>query len=90
MIVEWLLELSAGFNEWVASLAPAMDLPFDPEAPVADWGPFLSWTVGLGWWIDFTLLAAICAAAVGIWLAAGGVKLVRVLLSHVPFFGGRG
>lgn len=89
MIIEWILEVSAAFNEWFATLFPPVDLPFNPAQPV-DLDPMIGWVVGIGFWVDFGLLAGIAAAAAGIWVAFLGTKAVRALVAHVPFFGGRG
>lgn len=90
MIIEWLLEISAGFLEWVGSLLPPIDLPSWVENPFMG----LQWVVeaaaGWGVWVNVPIVAGVAAVVIGVFGTTFVVKLVRVLIAHVPFFGGRG
>lgn len=45
---------------------------------------------GLSPWVDWAFIGTICLIPFGVWAAVLLFKGVRVIVSHVPFFGGRG
>lgn len=90
MITEWFVQLSFTVSGWVAGLFPDFEIPqwmLDSRGAMVG---FLESMSGLGVWVDWGALA-LCVGAVA---AAYGIgiliKLIRVGISHVPFFGGSG
>lgn len=90
MIVEWIMEVSAGFLEWFATLFPPVDLPEWVENPFFG----LSWIVeaaaGWGAWVNIPFIASVALVVLGVYVTTILAKLFRVLIAHVPFIGGRG
>lgn len=90
MIVEWLMTVSAGFTEWVASLMPDWDPPgwmTDPLGPVVTG---IGAGASMGAWVDWTAVGVIVGTTTLVFAIAFGIKLVRAILSYVPLIGGAG
>lgn len=92
MIIEWVLGLSAGFNEWLFSLFPTVDeVPAYVSDPFAGWetsiGPYID---GIGYWINLPALLVIVAASVVLWGIFAVIRLARAAAGHVPLVGGNG
>lgn len=90
MIIEWLLEISAGFLEWIGSLFPPIDLPEWVESPFLGLQWIIEAAAGWGVWINVPFVAGVAALCMSAFVITFTIKLVRVLIAHVPFFGGRG
>jgi hypothetical protein len=90
MIVEWLMQMSVGFHAWLASLFPPVDLPEWVDNPFGG----LLWVVeaaaGWGVWVNVGALALIATTVLTVYAVGFGIKLVRVVVAHIPFVGGGG
>lgn len=88
MIIEWIMELSAGFLGWMASLAPEIEqIPDDVTDPL---GPLVEAVAGTGHWVDWLSIGVIVGVVTSLWLIAFGLKFARALAAHIPFVGGNG
>lgn len=90
MIVEWLMTISAGFIDWVATLFPPVELPEWVEDPFEGLHTIAAVVVGIDTWVDVLLIAAVTAVGLGVYVTTAGVKLLRAVLAHVPLIGGNG
>jgi hypothetical protein len=90
MIAEWFGEVVIAFVAWLASIWGDFEIPqwaYDSRGTMID---LLASYSGLGVWVDWQALG-ICMAAVGATYALGlVVRLIRVLVAHIPQFGGGG
>lgn len=90
MIVEWLVQLATSMGAWFVGLFPDWEVPewfTDADGYVAGLFGFFD---GLSPFIDWAFIGAICMVPMAVWLIGLTVKGVRVLIAHVPFFGGKG
>lgn len=90
MIVEWFMSVASGFAGWLATLFPEFEEASwmtDPLGPLYGTLTFLS---SLGTWVDIVAIAGIGGFVLSLYGVAYLIKLIRVLIAHVPFFGGRG
>lgn len=90
MIIEWLLEISAGFLEWVGTLFPPIDLPDWVANPFFGLQEVVEAAAGWGVWVNVPLMAAAVGVTVAVYGVTATVKLVRALIAHVPVIGGNG
>lgn len=90
MITEWLVGVGAGFGEWVASLFPEIEVPDWLENADDFVNGIFAYGDGLGAWVDWGLVTAIAAVPLGTWVLLLAVRGARVVISHLPFIGGRG
>lgn len=93
MIVEWFVAIGAGIAEFFAGLMPGPDeFVLPPELVGIDQtvSDFFDGFSGLGVWVPWVLLAGCISIAVTAWLLGIGIKVLRTIASHVPFFGGSG
>lgn len=90
MILEWLLGLGAGVSEWVASIMPPIELPEQLVNIDEAINSIFAYGNGLGAWVDWSLCAVVLLVPLAVWAVGLTVRAVRVLISHVPFFGGNG
>lgn len=90
MIVEFFL----GIVTWIGGLLIGM-LPEDDSAELVGSASGIISTVvsngsGISVWFPWAI-AGVCAIAVaGAWAATFAFKVLRQLLTHIPFFGGTG
>jgi hypothetical protein len=89
VIIESLMQLSLWFNETLAGFAPPADIEA-PSAQIDGWSVLLQWVVGAGAWVNVPAMMTLCGIAVSWYLVTITVKLLRVLISHIPLVGGRG
>lgn len=90
MIIEWLIQVAGNVVVWLADVFPEWEIPewfLDPQGPMRI---ALEGYMGLGVWIDWGVLGTCLLASGGAFLAGGGLKIFRSLLSHLPFIGGNG
>lgn len=93
MIIEWILNLAAGFIETVTAPPPGVD-EWEIPAWVEDFDSFFNTVFagmdGLSAWIDWPITLAVVSLSVTTWLLFVGLKTVRAIASYLPFFGGSG
>lgn len=88
MIVEWLLGVLAGINDWFVSLFPPFEFP--PFLLTLDQqvNNFFDNFDGLGVWADWAYLSIIIGLSITTWILALTIKLVRAAASYfVPGWG---
>lgn len=90
MILEWLFGLGSDFVGLVASWFPPLDLPLWVTDPLGELGGVLETVEGIGWWVPVEPVLAILVALGGFYLIAFGIRLVRMILGHIPEIGGNG
>lgn len=92
MIVEffwvWVVAPSIIF---IAGLFPQYD-PADFQAFESDstLASILEAVVGIGTWVDIVALLGIFTALLAVYAVGFGIRLVRVLIGHIPAIGGNG
>lgn len=90
MITEWLISLSVGFVEWIASMLGPWEPPQELLDMVDGVTGILATFSSLGVWVNWVVLGGCVTVAVGVWVAVVGIKLIRAVLAHIPLFGGAG
>lgn len=90
MISEWLIEFASTIATWIAGLFPEWELPAwlsnSRDGVIA----FVAGYVGLGVWINWSVLGWCITACAIAYAAVVAIKLFRAALAHVPQFGGKG
>lgn len=75
----------------VASLIDALPVTQVPGW-LADAGSYIPQVMGfaasMGVWFPWTVLGVVLSAVFGVWVASFGVKVVRIIISHVTGGGG--
>lgn len=90
MIVEWLIYISTGFGEWVASLFPELDIPAELVNLDDSVNNLFGYGEGLGAFIPWGIIGTLAAIPLIVWIAGLTIKTARALFAHIPFIGGRG
>lgn len=90
MIIEWIMEVSAGFLEWLGTLMPVWELPEWAENPFGWVESILQVIQGANYWVALPVASVVAGVIIATYGVMFGIKLVLRLVSHVPFFGGRG
>lgn len=90
MIIEWLVKVAVGFWQFLADMFPDWELP--PELLDADGmiAQVFSFGQGLEPFVNWPLVGALGLIPLAVWVIGLTVRMVRLLLSHVPFIGGNG
>lgn len=90
MIIEWLITVAVNFVGWIGSLFPTIEIPgwlSGLDGSVNGW--FSQWD-GVGVWVDWKFISTVVAVVLSVWAIGFVIKLVRVILGHIPQFGGNG
>lgn len=90
MISEFFIDLGVTIAMWFNSLFPPLDLP--------EWFVNIDQRIngifehgnGLGAWINFGVVVPILLAPLAFWILGLSIRGSRVIISHLPFIGGRG
>lgn len=90
MIVEWFLGLVAFVLGWFAELFGTWTPPPELTEATTRVGTLLGEFSSLGTWIDWTVLGACVLTQIVTWGIVLGVKLIRAVGAHLPWFGGSG
>lgn len=90
MITEWLITVGTMIAQWVADLFPDWEAA-DQLAGVDDQiNGLLAMGTGVGAFVDWTYIGIVVGIPLSLWVIGMTVAGTRVLLSHVPFIGGKG
>lgn len=89
MITQWVVQAAVSVGQWFVTLLPSFDIPDWFVGLGDDVNSLFSNAAGLGPLVDWSLVAGIAAVPMGLWVGGLVFKSLRVLLSHIPFFGGR-
>lgn len=90
MITELFVNMAVGVAIWFNQLIPPTVLPeWFVNADNYINGIF-AYGDGLGAWIEWSAVVPIMLAPVGFWVLGLSIRGIRVLISHLPFVGGRG
>lgn len=90
MITEWFVSIGCHIAAWVGSLFPDWTPP-DFLVHFSDTvNAILANVSGLGVWADWVYIIICVSAVMLVWGVSFGIKLVRAIVAHVPFFGGAG
>ena len=91
MITEWLMSIGVLVSNWFASLWPTdfqvPDFIVNLDTMIND---ILANLSGVGVWADWVFILAVVGVVLVVWLLALGVKVLRAIAAHIPFFGGAG
>lgn len=90
MILEWLVKVAVGLWQWIADLFPDWDAPVELTDADGMIGQIFALGTGLEPWVNWSLIGVLGAIPLAVWVIGMTVKMVRVLLAHVPFIGGNG
>lgn len=90
MIIEWLVKVAVGLWQWIADLFPDWDIPAELTDPDGMFVQIASFGQGLEPWVNWGLMGGLALIPLGMWVIGVTVKLVRLLLGHVPGIGGNG
>lgn len=90
MVTDFILDMFFQFANWVLSLFPEWEIP----PFMTSWRQYLIDALalfdGLGVWFDWTIIG-VCLAAVSITYAVTIlIRLIRAIVTYVPFIGGGG
>lgn len=89
MIVEWLMGVAVGFVQWLAGLFPVLELPDELVHLDDSFNSIFALGEGLGAFIPWGLVGLIAGIPLAVWVGGLLIKVVRVLVSHLPFIGGK-
>lgn len=89
MVTEWLVSTGLSVIAWFVSIVPAFDVPSWFANVGTSINSFFTSAAGLNPFVDWAFLGTISAVPIGLWSLGLLFRLGRMLLSHVPFFGGR-
>lgn len=89
MIIEWLISTGTAIATWFETLLPSFDVPEWFGQLGGNINKFFDAGAGLEPFVDWTFLGIIAAVPLGLWASGLLFKLARMLLSHIPFVGGR-
>lgn len=90
MISEWVAGIAVELVAWIASLFGDFEIPqwaYDSRGVMID---LLQTYSGLGVWVDWQALGICMAAVGGVYAIGVSIKLLRVVVAHIPQFGGAG
>ena len=90
MITGWLIDLGANISAWAAGLFPVWDMPTELADPGSLVSQLMAGFVGLGVWVNWVVLIGVVTAVAGTYLVLFLAKLMRAVISYIPFFGGAG
>jgi hypothetical protein len=90
LIVEWFMQLSAGFVAWLASLFGEWEEADAFDSVAGFVAELFGWFVGLGVWVNWGVLSVCIALQLTVTLTAFSIKLLRGVAAHIPLFGGSG
>lgn len=88
MIVEWLTGLAAGLWEFIGGLLPDWELPPELADPNGFVGQIFALGQGLAPFIDWGFVGLIGAIPLAVWVIGLLWRAGRMVMSHIPFFGG--
>lgn len=90
VILEWLMGVGADLGSLIASWFPPLDLPVWVTDPLGELGGVFATVQGIGWWVPVTPILSILTALGGFYVVAFGIRLVRMIVGHIPQIGGNG
>lgn len=90
MITEFFVVLANTVWGWVASLLPDWEVPAELESLSGLLDQVFALGAGLEPFAVWPLIAVLGAIPLVIWLAGVAWKGLRMVLSHIPLFGGNG
>lgn len=89
MIVGVILGLLGGVFAWMPTLFPDMADPADSIGQASGaWGQLLGYMTGAAGWFPFSVAGVCMLVVVSVALAAGAIRLVRIVASFLTGGGG--
>lgn len=88
MIVEWLLGLGASLVEGLLGALPTFDPPGWIASGTGSIITVLQTAGSLGHWVPLGLFAVVVAAVIACLLVGVGIKVTRIVASHLTLGGG--
>lgn len=90
MIVEYFLAMTGHFVTGIGGLFPDATLPDWFVNLSANLNAFFARFDGVGVWVNWAVVGPMITLTIGWWLIGLLIKLVRVVIGHIPAFGGNG
>lgn len=90
MIIEWLVEMAAGLWGFLADLFPDWEVDEEMISPNGWLGQLFALGYGLEPWVNWGFVTLLGAIPFAVWVIGITVKMVRSLITHIPFIGGSG
>lgn len=89
MIIEFLYQVGNTVAMWVIGFLPHIpdEQALAASQPLLMIGAYMG---SLNSWVNWPLVAAQVVVVTGLYFTFMALKIVRALISHVPFFGGSG
>lgn len=89
MIIEFLYGIGNFISVWVLGWLPHIpdEAAFAMSQPLYAIGSYMG---SLRSWVNWPLVATQVGLVLGLYFTFMALKIVRALISHVPFFGGSG
>jgi len=88
VIIEWLMGVATGLWEFIGSLLPDWELPPELADPNGFLGQVFALGQGLEPFINWSLVGMLGAIPLAVWVIGILWRATRMLLSHIPLFGG--
>jgi hypothetical protein len=89
VIVEWLVSVANSIVQWLTSIMPV----FEPPEWFAGVGDkiteLFTHASGLNPFVDWVFVRNIALVPIGLWAAGFAFRGIRMMASHIPFFGGK-
>jgi hypothetical protein len=89
MISQFFIDLFVQIVSWLADLFPSDVIPDNVQHPDAQLGGLFGLVTGLGVWVNWPVVNACALVALGAYGAGLSIAIVRVIISHLPFVGGK-
>lgn len=90
MITEWLISVGAAISDWFVSLLPTDPPPAFIQNFNSMMNSLMSNLSGVSVWVDWAFVLGVVGVVLAVWVTGFGVKFVRAVAAHIPFFGGAG
>lgn len=89
MISQYFVDLFTNIVGWIAGILPNATIPDNVVHPDAAANGLFGLVTGLGVWVSWPVINACVGVSLAVFAAGGLIALFRVILSHLPYFGGR-
>jgi len=89
MVTEWIVTAGLAVVAFFVSIVPPFAVPAWFSSVGTSINGFFTSASGLNPFVDWGFFAVVAAFPIGLWTAGLLFRLAKMLLSHVPLFGGR-
>jgi hypothetical protein len=89
MIVEWIVSVAMTVWDWLATLVPDFTAPAALTGLSSSLGSIFALGQGMAPFVDWSAVGVMAAIPLGLWVVTIAWAGLRMLVSHIPFIGGR-